>query len=181
MSQTEVRPISLPEEEPQVGEPVPPAGALDEATEKILEGIKPYVLNRAHLGRLALADKCYLELRAKLDEEMAKPIPTREKLKAQWKILLREHVRYLRLRFGLEHHLETVRVLKGQMGRRILEIRQEVETNTIHRIQRKLGKRFLDVVPSEPQRQWSNAQLRSMRRGETSQSQPPPSACDPKA
>jgi hypothetical protein len=104
-----------------------------------------------------------------------RPVVRPEEIRLQWKAVLREYVRYMRMRFGRDHREEEIRVLTGRMGRRLMELREEMETKLVHRIQKKLGARFLATVPTEPLQPWKNAPLRSMRREEMYQSQPPPS------
>lgn len=160
-----------------MGESVPPVDHLDETTEKLIERIRPVAVDKSELRRIAEADPCYLEILAHLSRVKSRPIPTPEAIRLQWKEVLRVYILYMRMKFGREHHQETLRVLQGRLNRRLMELREEHETKLIHRIQKKLGARFLRAVPTEQLPLSQNAPLRSMRRGETSQSQPPPLGC----
>ncbi len=179
MSKPENPTISLPPDTSEVGDTVSTADHLDETTEKLIDSIRPVAVDKSQLSRIANADPCYLEILAHLEKVQNRPAPTAEAIRLQWKAVLREHVKYMRMKFGAEHLEETVRVLRGRLNRRLMELREEYETKRIHEIQKKLGSRFLKSVPTEQLSLSKNAALRSMRRGERFQSQPPPSESTP--
>lgn len=138
--------VPIPPPAPEVGERVLAPGEtppVDGLTDYLLNSVEPVALTRAEIGRLAAKDKWYQTLQRKYREALATPVPSRTEIQLLWREAAKAYARWILATQQKEWNEESARVIRGQLKRRLIELRENETTRRIHAIKGKLGVKFL--------------------------------------
>jgi hypothetical protein len=129
-----------------VGVGVPAAGEtppVDGLTDRLLNSVEPVALTRPEIGRLAAKDKWYQTLQRKYREALETPVPSKTEIQRLWREAAKAYARWILATQQKEWNEESARVIRGQLKRRLIELRENETTRRIHAIKGLLGVKFL--------------------------------------
>jgi hypothetical protein len=113
-----------------------------EISEKILRGVAEVGLTREELKELADKDKWYQRKLAKLAELQNLPPITKTRVTEAWKEVVKIYWIWINLSTENESRLELIDRTKGQLRRRLIELRRIKTLKKVKQVQRSLGYRF---------------------------------------
>lgn len=112
-------------------------------TQKILDSVAEVAgLTREELKELADKDKWYQKKVKEIERLKGLPPITKAQITAAWKEVLKTYWTWVNLTVENESRAELIDRTKGQLRRRLIELRRIKTLKKVKQVQRKLGYRF---------------------------------------
>lgn len=164
-----------------MGSGISPATEKDAPAESLLGDVKPGIISRESLIRAYQKDPCLKKITQRIEQLRAsiKAGPQQEALKAQWKKVVKEHEKYIEMKYVRTWGQQHLREMLLQRSGRMIAVKEQLEARRVGAIKMKLGAKFLRSVPGKRLYRMRRSASLSKQPMEITPQPPPPSTSIP--